>query len=79
MEGLSWQVSYADGSFATGNVYSDSVQIGDLVISGQAIQVAQNVSESILEDVAIDGILGLAFSKINTSRSCTSPQTTKSI
>lgn len=60
-----WSISYADGSSASGDVGTDTVTIGSTTVPTQAIELAQHVSESFIDDTS-DGLVGLAFSTINT-------------
>lgn len=46
-------------SHASGIVYTDKVDIGGISISNQAVELAQELSPSFLDDVT-DGLLGLA-------------------
>ncbi|KAI2730384.1 hypothetical protein CBS147332_2236 [Penicillium roqueforti] len=64
-EGSSWQIKYGDGSSASGSVGNDNVNIGGLVVKGQAVEIADLLSEQ-FEQGAGDGLLGLAFGNINT-------------
>ncbi|KAJ5138488.1 uncharacterized protein N7515_003336, partial [Penicillium bovifimosum] len=64
-EGSTWQISYGDGSSASGTVGNDDVNIGGLVIKGQAVEVADVLSTQFVQSTG-DGLLGLAFSNINT-------------
>lgn len=50
---------------AYGNVGTDTVSIGGIVIKNQAVEIAEHVSSQFSEGV-LGGLLGLAFSKINT-------------
>ncbi|KAL1966757.1 hypothetical protein VTN77DRAFT_3954 [Rasamsonia byssochlamydoides] len=60
-----WQISYGDGSSASGDVGTDVLNLGGLVIKGQAIELAKNLSSSFVSGSG-DGLLGLAFGSINT-------------
>ncbi|KAI0692181.1 acid protease [Cerioporus squamosus] len=62
----SWNISYGDGSSASGNVYTDTVTVGDIAIPGQAVELAEKLSSSFLQDGGNDGLLGLAWPSINT-------------
>ncbi|KAL7282768.1 hypothetical protein ACG7TL_004244 [Trametes sanguinea] len=61
-----WNISYGDGSSASGNVYTDNVTVADIVIKGQAVELAEKLSASFLQDNGNDGLLGLAWPQINT-------------
>ncbi|KAI0677724.1 acid protease [Trametes maxima] len=62
----SWNISYGDGSSASGNVYTDNVTVADITIPGQAVELAEKLSPSFLQDGGNDGLLGLAWPQINT-------------
>ncbi len=66
LNGYTWDITYADGSSALGNVYQDTVTIGSAAVTGQAVELAQQVSSGFTQDTSNDGVLGLAFSSINT-------------
>ena len=61
-----WNISYGDGSSASGNVYAETVTVGDIAIAGQAVELAEKLSSSFLQDGGNDGLLGLAWPSINT-------------
>ncbi|KAL9597605.1 MAG: hypothetical protein Q9219_005044 [cf. Caloplaca sp. 3 TL-2023] len=63
--GASWKISYGDGSNASGDVGTDNVNIGGLVVEGQSIELARTLSPQFASGVG-DGLLGLAFGSINT-------------
>ncbi|CAE6449310.1 unnamed protein product [Rhizoctonia solani] len=63
--GATWNISYGDGSHASGNVVLDTVTIGDITIKNQAVEVSQHLSDEFLKDGS-DGLFGLAFPKLNT-------------
>ncbi|KKY15842.1 putative aspartic endopeptidase pep1 [Diplodia seriata] len=65
-EGYEWDISYGDGSGASGTVYADKVVVGGVTATSQAVEAATSVSTSFTQDVDNDGLLGLAFSSINT-------------
>lgn len=65
MEGSTWKISYGDGSYASGTVGNDDVCIGDLTVKEQAIELAETMSAQFASGAG-DGLLGLAFSNINT-------------
>ncbi|KAI8932808.1 hypothetical protein NX059_010294 [Plenodomus lindquistii] len=64
--GYSWRISYGDGSGASGKVYADKVVVGGVTATTQAVEAATSVSAQFSQDVDTDGLLGLAFSSINT-------------
>jgi len=66
LTGSSFTISYGDGSGAAGNVGTDTVNIGGATVTGQAIEMATAVSSSFVQDTASNGLVGLAFSKLNT-------------
>ncbi|CDO77213.1 hypothetical protein BN946_scf184747.g26 [Trametes cinnabarina] len=61
-----WSISYEDGSSASGNVYTDNVTVADITIKNQAVELAEKLSASFLQDNGKDGLLGLAWPQINT-------------
>jgi len=60
-----WQISYGDSSSASGTVGTDNVILGGLTITGQAIELANQMSDQFVQGAG-DGLLGLAFGTINT-------------
>lgn len=65
LSGYTWSIEYADGSGASGSVGTDTVTIGGTTVKGQAVELAKKVSSTFVSDAA-DGLVGLAFSSINT-------------
>ncbi|KAK0747061.1 penicillopepsin [Schizothecium vesticola] len=61
-----FSITYGDDSGASGVVGRDAVTVGGVQVPDQAVELATNVSGSFVEDVRSAGILGLAFSKLNT-------------
>lgn len=53
-------------SGANGQVFLDRVGVGDVFFDQQAVEAASSVSRTFSKDAANDGLLGLAFSKLNT-------------
>ncbi|KAL4889596.1 aspartic peptidase domain-containing protein [Aspergillus ambiguus] len=66
MDGYSWKISYGDGSGASGDVYKDTVSVGSITAHNQAVEAAKQISQQFVQDRNNDGLLGLAFSSINT-------------
>ncbi|KAI1497744.1 aspergillopepsin-F [Biscogniauxia marginata] len=66
MKGATFEISYGDGSGAAGNVGTDVVDVGGATVTAQAVEMATAVSKSFVEDTANNGLLGLAFSQLNT-------------
>ncbi|PMD41001.1 acid protease [Hyaloscypha variabilis F] len=65
-DGLSWSILYGDDSSAYGNVWIDKVCLGKACFANQAVETAQDVSAEFIQDPNTDGLLGLAFSSLNT-------------
>jgi len=65
MSGYSFEISYGDGSSASGVVGTDTVSVGSATVSNQAVEVATQVSSEFLSDPDSDGLLGLGFSNVN--------------
>ncbi|OAA73044.1 Peptidase A1 [Akanthomyces lecanii RCEF 1005] len=60
-----WQISYGDGSSASGDCGSDTVVIGGLSIENQTVELASKLADQFAQGTG-DGLLGLAFPAINT-------------
>ncbi|KAI1767114.1 secreted aspartic proteinase precursor [Hypoxylon sp. FL1150] len=66
VNGATWNISYGDGSSSNGVVYTDVVDVGGVSFDSQAVEAASTVSAQFSSDTNNDGLLGLAFSSINT-------------
>lgn len=66
LQGETFAVSYGDGSAVSGTVGTDTVNIGGAVVAKQAVELATRVSSSFVQDTNSNGLVGLAFSKLNT-------------
>lgn len=67
-KGATWKISYGDGSGAQGVVGTDLVTVGGVSFPNQTVELATAVSQTFARDTKTDGLLGLAFSKINTGK-----------
>lgn len=63
-----WDISYADGSGCGGIVFKDQVSIGTSTSVDQGVEVALYVSPKFALDYFTSGLLGLAFSSLNTGK-----------
>ena len=65
LSGPTWTATYGDGSSVSGLLYNETISLdsptGEIIISNHTIGLAANVSRSIIERTAMDGILGLGF------------------
>ncbi|KAI0941195.1 hypothetical protein AcV7_002831 [Taiwanofungus camphoratus] len=61
-----WEISYGDGSSASGDVFTDNVTVAGITIPNQAVEVARHLSSAFLQDGGNDGLLGLAWPSLNT-------------
>ncbi|ERT01192.1 aspergillopepsin I [Sporothrix schenckii 1099-18] len=66
LTGQTFSISYGDGSAVSGTVGTDVVNIGGASVAKQAVELATQVSSSFVADTASNGLVGLAFSKLNT-------------
>ena len=66
MPGRSFSLTYGDGSAASGLVYRSPVEIGDVTVTNCAVEAASSLSAGFLGASGLDGLIGLAFPKLNT-------------
>jgi len=66
LEGETFNISYGDSSSASGPVGTDVFDVGGSTVEVQAIGLPDEVSESFITDSASNGLVGLAFTKLNT-------------
>jgi hypothetical protein len=66
LQGYSWDITYGGQSGASGDVYTDKVVVGGVTATTQAVEAATSVSTTFTQNTDNDGLLGLAFSSINT-------------
>lgn len=62
---MTWQISYGDGSSASGDCGTDNVTIGGLTIKNQVVEEAKQLAAQFAQGTG-DGLLGLAWTSINT-------------
>ncbi|KAI1749825.1 eukaryotic aspartyl protease [Xylaria castorea] len=60
-----WKIEYGDGSNASGDCGTDTLTVGGLSVKKQTVEIAKKLSDQFVSNTG-DGLLGLAFSKINT-------------
>lgn len=60
-----WKTSYGDGSSASRDCGSDDITIGGLTIKNQTVKLASQLDQQLAQGKG-DGLLGFAFSQINT-------------
>ncbi|KAI6247861.1 putative aspergillopepsin A-like aspartic endopeptidase [Erysiphe necator] len=66
MPGATFKIAYGDGSGASGNVGTDTVDIGGATVTKMTVELATAVSQSFTADTGSNGLVGLALSKLNT-------------
>ncbi|KAL3478616.1 aspartic peptidase domain-containing protein [Aspergillus californicus] len=66
MKGSTFNITYGDDSYAYGGVGTETINVGGVTVTGQAIGVPSQVSASFLEDTYTNGLVGLGFSSLNT-------------
>ncbi|POS84596.1 hypothetical protein EPUL_006273 [Erysiphe pulchra] len=66
MQGATFRIAYGDGSGASGNVGTDTVDIGGATVTKMTVELATAVSQSFTADTGSNGLVGLALSKLNT-------------
>lgn len=66
LDGYTWKIGYADKSGCSGIVGTDTLNVGGMTLTSAAIEAATTISDSFVQNTEIDGLLGLAFSKLNT-------------
>ncbi|KAJ4349263.1 hypothetical protein N0V95_004754 [Ascochyta clinopodiicola] len=65
LKGETWKIQYGDSSSASGDVGTDVLNLGGLKVENQAVELAKVLSQQ-FEEGNGSGLLGLAFSSINT-------------
>ncbi|KAK2045970.1 eukaryotic aspartyl protease [Colletotrichum somersetense] len=68
LEGKTWKISYGDGSSASGDCGTDNLVLGGLTVENQVVELAAQLAPQFSQGTG-DGLLGLAFSPINTVQS----------
>lgn len=68
----SWNITYGDGSGASGPIYKDTVTLGGIRVSHQAVEYASSVKQmddgTNIVGSPISGIIGLAFESISRAK-----------
>lgn len=62
-----WNISYADGSGASGKVYRDTVNIGGVTVTSQGVEAATSMAAEFSKG-GEDGLVGLGFPQQNTAQ-----------
>ena len=65
LSGSTWKIQYGDQSSASGDVGTDTVNLGGLTVENQAVELAKTLSDQFVQSQG-SGLLGLAFSSLNT-------------
>ncbi|KAI1178612.1 eukaryotic aspartyl protease [Nemania sp. FL0916] len=65
LPGKTWKIEYGDGSSASGSCGTDILDLGGLKVKDQTVELANKLSQQFASNTG-DGLLGLAFSTINT-------------
>lgn len=65
-EGYPWSNCYGDGSCVAGDVYTETVNVGGIVVNNQTIGVAKEVNYP--GTTHLKGVLGLSFNKNSMSK-----------
>lgn len=68
-EGQTWQECYTDLSCVYGDVYTETISVGGIVVNNQTIGVAKEATSDLLEANDPGGILGLSFNKDSMGKS----------
>ncbi|GBE83078.1 Aspartic protease [Sparassis crispa] len=76
-ESGTFQISYGDGSTASGPEYTDTVSLSGVTVTGQALSAVTSESGEFQSDPA-DGLMGLAFQSISQLQSSPFPFTASS-
>ena len=66
VQGATFNIKFGDQSGASGTQGTDTVNIGGATVTSQAVELATAVSEQFIKDTSNNGLVGLAFSKLNT-------------
>ncbi|MCJ1409291.1 S-glutathionyl-(chloro)hydroquinone reductase [Ptychographa xylographoides] len=66
LNGQTYSIHYGDGSTSAGIVGTDTVNIGGATVTSQAVELPTTVSGSFIGNTASNGLVGLAFSSLNT-------------
>ncbi|KAF2404051.1 acid protease [Trichodelitschia bisporula] len=65
LTGSTWKIQYGDNSSASGDVGTDTLNVGGISVEGQAVELAKQMSAQFVQSAG-DGLLGLAWGQLNT-------------
>ncbi|KAK4225792.1 aspartic peptidase domain-containing protein [Podospora fimiseda] len=61
IKGAVWSITYGDSSSAWGNVYTDHIDLGGIVVHDAVVESAMDVSPMLAAEPNLNGLFGLAY------------------